>query len=224
MVHSKKLEETALWKAYQEKVTPESTRSNWIKEFYEVAVKYMIDVRQIFQNYALHDGTHIINVLDAMEGLLGDQISKLTVGEMELLIFAASLHDLGMVYQDQEKQQHYHDAGVCKKFLRKYCPEYMGGSVEEWSENIRQWYLCTLHRFRVAEVLQNKAWKELFGRCPREIVPKRCIVAVYMAHGENPEELSLNKDLAGFLQNMKCISSSFAMQLSSAAFNSHKKI
>lgn len=81
----KKLEETALWKAYQEKVTPESTRCIWIKEVYEAAVKYLIDVRQTFQNYTLHDGTHIINVLDAMGGLLGDQISKLTVGEMELI-------------------------------------------------------------------------------------------------------------------------------------------
>ncbi len=105
MVHSKTLEETALWKSYQKKVTSERTRGNWIKEVYETAVKYMIDVRQTFQNYTLHDGTHIINVLDAMGGLLGDQISKLTVGEMELLILAASLHDLGMAYQDEEKQR-----------------------------------------------------------------------------------------------------------------------
>lgn len=195
MIHSKKLEETTLWKAYQEKVTPESTRGNWIKEVYEAAVKYMIDVRQDFQNYTLHDGTHIINVLDAMGGLLGNQISKLTVGEMELLILAASLHDLGMVYQDQEKQQYYDDAEACRKFLREYCPEYLGCPAGEWTEDIRQWYLRTLHPFRVSEVLQNEAWKELFGRCPREIVPKRCIVAVCMAHGENPEELSHNKDL-----------------------------
>ncbi len=195
MVHSKTLEETALWKSYQKKVTSERTRGNWIKEVYETAVKYMIDVRQTFQNYTLHDGTHIINVLDAMGGLLGDQISKLTVGEMELLILAASLHDLGMVYQDEEKQRYYDDAEACRKFLREYCPEYLGCPVGEWTEDIRQWYLRTLHPFRVSEVLQNGAWRDLFGRCPREIVPKRCIVAVCMAHGENPEALSHNKDL-----------------------------
>lgn len=195
MVHSKNLEETALWKAYQEKVTPESTRCIWIKEVYEASVKYMIDVRQTFQNYTLHDGTHIINVLDAMGGLLGDQIPELTVGEMELLILAASLHDLGMVYQDEEKRQYYDDAEACRKFLREYCPEYLGCPVGEWPEDIRQWYLRTLHPFRISEVLQNEAWKELFGRCPREIVPKRCIIAVCMAHGENPEELSHNKNL-----------------------------
>lgn len=195
MIHSKNLEETALWKVYQEKVTPESTRGNWIKEVYEASVKYMVDVRQTFQNYTLHDGTHIINVLDAMGGLLGDQISKLTVGEMELLILSASLHDLGMVYQEEEKRQYYDDAQACSKFLREYCPEYLGCPVGEWPEDIRQWYLRTLHPFRISEVLQNEGWKELFGHCPREIVPKRCIVAVCMAHGENPEELSHNKNL-----------------------------
>ncbi len=89
MIHSKRLEETVLWKVYQEKTVSESTRANWVKEVCEAAIKYMMDVRQTFQNYTLHDGTHIINVLDAMGGVLGNQVSQLTVGEMELLILAS---------------------------------------------------------------------------------------------------------------------------------------
>ena len=86
MIHSKSLEETVLWKVYQEKIVSESTRASWVKEFCAAAVKYMMDVRHTFQNYTLHDRTHIINVLDAMGGVLGNQVSQLTVGEMELLI------------------------------------------------------------------------------------------------------------------------------------------
>lgn len=201
MSHSQRLEETVLWKVYQEKAVSESTRASWVKEVCEAAVKYMMDVRQTFQNYTLHDGTHIINVLDAMGGLLGNQVTQLTVGEMELLILAAGLHDLGMVYTEEEKRQHYNDAEACSKFLREYCPEYIGCPVEDWTEDIRQWYLRTLHPFRIPEVLQSEAWKELFARCPQEVVPKRCILAVCKAHGENPQEFIHNRDLKHLAAN-----------------------
>lgn len=195
MVHSEKLEETVLWRVYQGKVSPNEKRSSWVKEVYEAAATYMMDVRQTFQNYTLHDETHILNVLDAMGGLLGDRIDQLTVGEIELLVLAACLHDLGMVYTEDEKQRCFQDEEACRKFLREYCPELLGCPAEEWTEDIQRWYLRTLHPFRLPGVLQNKTWKELFDRCPLEVVPKRCMIAVCQAHGENPAELLHNKDL-----------------------------
>lgn len=195
MTHSKNWEETALWKVYQEKAAAESARADWVKEVCKAAAIYLQDVRQSFQNYTLHDETHIINVLDAIGGLLGDQISNLTEGEAELLILAASLHDLGMVYTKEEQKRHYEDAEACRKFSREYCPEYLGTLAEDWPEDIRQWYLRTLHPFRLPEVLQNQAWKELFDRRPPEAVPRRCLLAVCRAHGEKPEEFSRNRDL-----------------------------
>lgn len=195
MVHSEKLEETALWHIYQGKLSTNEKRSSWVKEVYEAAAKYMLDVRQTFQNYTLHDATHILNVLDAMSGLLGDQIDRLTVGEMELLILSACLHDLGMVYSEEERQRCYQDEAACKKFLKEYCPELLGCPVSEWPEDTRKWYLRTLHPFRLHEVLQNKAWKELFEKCPSEVVPQRYIIAVCQAHGENPTEFMHKEDL-----------------------------
>lgn len=195
MTHSKNWEETALWKVYQEKAAAESARADWVKEVCKAAAIYLQDVRQTFQNYTLHDETHIINVLDVIGGLLGDQISNLTEGEAELLILAASLHDLGMVYTKEEQKRHYEDAEACRKFSREYCPEYLGTLAEDWPEDIRQWYLRTLHPFRLPEVLQNQAWKELFDRRPPEAVPRRCLLAVCRAHGEKPEEFSRNRDL-----------------------------
>lgn len=195
MIHSEKLEETAIWYIYQRKLSANEKRSSWVKEVYEAAAKYMTDVRQTFQNYTLHDATHILNVLDAMSGLLGDQIDRLTVGEMELLILSACLHDLGMVYTEGERQRCYQDEEACRKFLREYCPELLGCSASEWPEDTRKWYLRTLHPFRLHEVLQNEAWKELFDKCPLEVVPKRYVMAVCQAHGENPTELLHKEDL-----------------------------
>lgn len=195
MTHSKILKDTALWQAYQSKVLSDEKRRSWIKEVYESAVTYMLDVRVTFGNYTLHDETHILNVLDAIGGLLGNQIERLTAGEIELLILSACLHDVGMVYTDEEKNRCYQDETACKKFLREYCPELLGCPALEWPEDIRKWYLRTLHPFRLHEVLQNEAWKELFDECPLEVVPKRCIIAVCQAHGQNPAELLHNRDL-----------------------------
>lgn len=201
MTHSKNWEETALWKVYQEKTAAESARADWVKEVCKAAAIYLQDVRQTFQNYTLHNETHIINVLDAMSGLLGDQISNLTAGEAELLILSASLHDLGMVYTKEEQKRHYEDAEACRKFSREHCPEYLGTLAEDWPEDIRQWYLRTLHPFRLPEVLQNQAWMELFDRRPPEAVPRRCLLAVCRAHGEKPEEFSRNRDLEYLVAN-----------------------
>lgn len=133
------------------------------------------------------------DVLDAMGGVLGNQVSQLTVGEMELLILAASLHDLGMVYTEEEKRRHFQDAEACGKFLREYRPEYLDCPAEDWTEDIRQWYLRTLHPFRIPEVLQNEVWKDLFAACPQEVMPKRYILVVSKAHGQNPQDFLRNK-------------------------------
>lgn len=195
MVHSEKLDETALWKEYKKKADAGSERCIWVKKVYEYAANYLKDVRRIFGNYTLHDETHILNVLDAMGGLLGDQISNLTVGELELLILVASLHDVGMVYTDEEQKAQYEDTEACKRFLREHYPEFMGSAAEEWTEDMRQWYLRSLHSERVAEVLHNEAWKELISQRPRDVVPLQCIVSVCEAHGYNPSDMDGNHDL-----------------------------
>lgn len=195
MEHSKRLEDTELWKAYNSKNISDKRRNVWIREVYDTAIKSLLDVRLTFRNYTLHDETHILNVLDAMGGILGDQIEYLTISELEMLILVSCLHDLGMVYSSEEKQRWFKETNVYNKFLREYCPELIGLTPEEWPEDKQQWFLRMLHPFRLAEVLQNNVWNELFGRCPHEIVPKRCILAVCQAHGQEPQELLNNIDL-----------------------------
>lgn len=86
---SKKLEETALWQSYQRKDTNGEERKKWVEEVYEAAVKYLLDVRETFKNYTLHDETHVLNVMDAIERLFGNQIENLSLGELELLIVSS---------------------------------------------------------------------------------------------------------------------------------------
>ena len=195
MKRSKTIEDTKLWQVYLGKVPETDGRTVWIKSIYEMAVANLKDVCQEFRNYTLHDETHVLNVLDSMGGLVGDWIGKLTVGEIELLILAASLHDLGMVYTKEEKELCFEEEIKYKDFLRVHCPELIGCLPSDWSEDIQQWYLRTLHPFRVSDVLQNKEWKELFERYPDEIVPRRCVLAVCQAHGEESRELRDNRDL-----------------------------
>lgn len=195
MIHSKKLEETALWKEYEKEAGSGNKRVIWVKDVYEYAVEYLKDVRRNFDNYTLHDETHILNVLDAMGGLLGDQISCLSVGELELLILVASLHDIGMVYTDEEKNEKYEDIESRKQFLREDYPEFLRSTKEEWTEDMWQSYLRKLHSWRVAEVLNKKEWKELINHRPLEAVPLQCIVTVCEAHGYNPSDMVGNHDL-----------------------------
>lgn len=204
MTHSKKLEETSLWKEYEKEAGSGSKRIIWVKDVYEYAVEYLKDVRRNFDNYTLHDETHILNVLDAMGGLLGDQINCLSVGELELLILVASLHDVGMVYTEEEKNEQYEDAGTRKKFLREYYPEALGSTKEEWTEDMWQWYLRNLHSWRVAEVLNNKSWIGLISQRPLDVVPLQCIVTVCEAHGYNPSDMVGNSELDYLPANDVC--------------------
>lgn len=153
----------------------------------------MKHVRNTFPNYTLHDETHVLNVIYAMGAILGDQIDSLSIGEIELLILAAALHDIGMVYDETERQNALNDERKCMRFLKENSPELIGVPPIEWSKDIEQWYLRTLHPFRLHEILSTKDLKVLFDKRPRDVVPMQNIVAVCQSHGE---EISSIKDNA----------------------------
>lgn len=52
-----------------------------------------------------------------------------------------------------------------------------------------------MHPFRLPEVLQNEAWKELFARRPLDVVQKSCMIASFQVHGEDWSELCNNQEL-----------------------------
>ncbi|HIQ61286.1 MAG TPA: hypothetical protein IAD31_06785, partial [Candidatus Enterenecus faecium] len=86
MRHSKKLRDTRIWEIYSQKVLDEDqgySRLGWVEEVFEVSTNYLSLVRDTFPNYTLHNERHVLNVIDIMGGLLGDQISNLTCAEAE---------------------------------------------------------------------------------------------------------------------------------------------
>lgn len=179
------LDESALWKLYKEKTSDEEiARVQWIKKVYTTATIYLKRVCSTFPNYTLHDETHVLNVLHAIEGILGDEINKLSVGEIELLILSAALHDIGMVYDEVDVETAFNDERKCKRFLQENEPELIGVSYTEWPESTKQWYLRTLHPFRIPEILNNEEWKNIFIERPHEVVPVQNIIAVCQSHGE----------------------------------------
>ena len=188
MAHAGTLEQTALWKYYSKKLKNDPERVGWTKKICEAACDYLKAVRDSFANFTLHDGTHVLNVLDAMAGLLGKQIRKLSEGEAELLLLAAALHDLGMVYTPEDSSC-FADGDRLHQYTEALCPRLRGKRPEDWAEADRADFLRWLHPFRVDAVLARPEWRELMDRRPKDAAEEPVIVAVCRAHGEDPEWL-----------------------------------
>lgn len=193
--HSQALEKTRLWASYvgQDRedrgAAPGLKRVAWVKEIVDAAEEALKHVVITFPNYTLHDQTHILNVMDAMGGLLGNRLEELSTAEVELLILAAALHDLGMVYSEEEKRRWLENEKRTRDYAKARCPEKCGVSALDWEPQIQQDYLRWLHPFRVREVLERGAWQKLFEDKPLEAVPVKTLLAVCQAHGEEPEIL-----------------------------------
>ena len=141
-----------------------------------------------FDNYTLHDVTHVLNVQDAMAGLLGNRIKELEVGEAELLILVSALHDLGMIYTNDDRELCFADKVKVQEYYSLH-PDLQKVDVEDWDEVDRQNYLRWLHPFRVVDILKRPVWREQFGRRPNEVAPEDVIIAVCRAHGEAPGKI-----------------------------------
>lgn len=188
MSHSKTLEDTKLWQVYVEKAEVDFARVAWTKDVFYKACEHLKAVRDSFDNYTLHDMTHVLNVQDAMAGLLGNRINELETGEVELLILVSALHDLGMIYTNDDRKICLADKVKVQEYYSLHT-ELQKVDVEDWDELDRQNYLRWLHPFRVGDILQQPVWKEQFDRRPNEVAPEKVIIAVCRAHGETPEKI-----------------------------------
>lgn len=208
MARSKRLIETKLWKVLYEKTNNMEDREillGWVKRVYETAANHLKMVVCTFPNYTLHDEVHILNVMDAIAGVLGTRIKDLSMREAELLILASCLHDIGMVYSEQEKEHWLNNVDYSAKYIKNRSPELLGKVGKEWdSETLQQDYLRWLHPFRVKEILNREDWRSLFPNQPDPNLPKHnlsisTIIAVCEAHGETIQEIERHTGSNGVL-------------------------
>lgn len=65
--------------------------------------KYLISILSTFPTYSAHDANHSKSILTAIEGILGEEyIEKLSGIDSFLILMTAYMHDLGMIYTEEE--------------------------------------------------------------------------------------------------------------------------
>lgn len=98
-----KYKDTLLWKKLEGNI---GVRSRHVTEsLCDAAIVMLKMVRDTFPTYTLYGEVHVVNIIHAVEDLLGEEgIGKLTEGEAGLLLLAICYHDIGMCYSKQEKQ------------------------------------------------------------------------------------------------------------------------
>lgn len=195
MKHSESLADTKLWREYCKKITNETDaeeRRNWISNVFSTTESLLKAVRDTFPNYTLHDRVHILNVVDCMGGVLGTYIPKLSVGEMEVLILSAALHDLGMVYNQSQREAIFQNEKHIASFEARY-----NRKIDDCSDDLKQDYLRYLHPFRISDVVEsNERLKTLFDEMPQGIVAKESLYEVCKSHGLEADAIMSRKELA----------------------------
>jgi hypothetical protein len=79
--------------------------------------KYLSGIEKTFPHYSRHDLSHIQNILDNIERILGDdRINILSIGDVWLILVSVYLHDIGMLVSYQEEKDAWESESF-KEFL-----------------------------------------------------------------------------------------------------------
>lgn len=162
-----------------------------VEEICNFAINRAKVIRDTFPTYTLHDETHICNVLRLMEAILGDRKKNLTRDEAAMLIISACCHDIGMSYNDDDKQEALRNRDRLDKYLETHPAEY----VKAYDDNnttpiltdamIQNYFRC-IHHERVQDLLNTVEWPDaLNGSVDRDDLIKIC-----KSHGEDVSRLA----------------------------------
>ncbi|WP_086839389.1 HD domain-containing protein [Amycolatopsis kentuckyensis] len=167
-----------------------------VKHLVGYAAGKLLLVRETFPDYTLHDRQHADNVIKLIEELLGQDIVKLTPLEAGMLILAAYLHDIGMVYTREEV-----DALLEEQDFRDYLDQHPSAYVRvaqegKPPEDVILDYCRARHADRVSEHLyqldpEKLAWRGLnFAEA---------LATVCKSHNEPLDELRAERFATDFL-------------------------
>ncbi len=192
----KRLEDTELFKRFKEVATPEQivlVTTNAKK-----AADRLMLVRDTFPTYTLHNEQHILNVIELMGKLLGNEIDLLTPLEMAILILSAYYHDIGMVFTSDERESIQHEIEF-DEFIRKYPKAHLKilefqkenpTNNNQIPEDVAEWYCRWIHPDRSASYVL-KLNKLKWGNYPIN----DSIAAVCRSHGYSIGEVSTWKSI-----------------------------
>ncbi|MDR0866742.1 MAG: hypothetical protein LBO74_17680 [Candidatus Symbiothrix sp.] len=157
------LKNTALYKHLKEKTNEEQRKHLNIEKRAEEAAALLKTVRDTFPTYTLHDEKHVLNVIDLMGKIMGDELPRLTALESAILILSAYYHDVGMVFSEEQRDS-IQDEPEFDKFLRENT--YANLQLEEFRkkdirnqgkvpEDIAEWYCRWIHPDRSYRYVTN---------------------------------------------------------------------
>ena len=98
----KALEGMVLWQTFVQKA--EGERAAMVDKLLQHAGAMLDRVIETFPTYTLHNRVHAENVVARMGDLLGTRVDDLTALEAAMLLLAAYYHDIGMVFDEHERQ------------------------------------------------------------------------------------------------------------------------
>ncbi|HWW76955.1 MAG TPA: hypothetical protein VNZ44_16260, partial [Pyrinomonadaceae bacterium] len=178
------LENTKLWKAFEARANVDQNKM--VRDLAKRAADRLDLIRDTFPTYTLHNRVHALNVVELMGRLLGPDIEKVSPLEGAVLILSAYCHDIGMVFDDEERSTIAGEADFAK-FLRTH-PEaaVRVGKSKTVPVDVAEAYCRWIHPDRVFNFLRQVPDGELrWGGTP--LLPM--LGAVCKSHGYDVKEL-----------------------------------
>lgn len=153
------LEQTKLWQSFAQKANDEQRQM--VRSLVGKAATRLDLVRDTFPTYTLHNHLHALNVVRLMDALLGANVDSITPLEGAILILSAFLHDIGMVFTEEERQD-LESEQQFERFLKQH-PEAFVILKEsgEVTAHLAEWYCRWVHPVRVHRYLASLDEKEI---------------------------------------------------------------
>lgn len=142
------IEKLELWSVLKSKGTNEQRTT--VHNLVDHAASLLDRVVETFPTYTIHTSQHAENVISLMAELLGEEVSKLSPLEAAILILSAFYHDVGMVFNNDERNKIKYEQPYWDQFLENH-PEALL-NVQESNDvpaKIAEWYCRWKHADRV---------------------------------------------------------------------------
>lgn len=192
---SKDLYDLDLWKKFEKEEKNPQNIAN-VKKLIKYSSNLLDRVVETFPNYTLHNSKHSLNLVKIMGCLLGEKgLEKITSFESAILILSAYFHDIGMVFNKDEKENLEKEENF-QKFLNEY-PEAnlkFKKNNNSINEELAEWYCRWIHPKRVFNFLNEELF--IWYDESRKSSYSKEFGLLCQSHGEDIKALLKNDDIS----------------------------